>query len=265
MRILFSRLRIFLIAVVIFIGVPGVVYYLDFKNQFQVQSFETTLLQPAAQEKYMEPLILELKKELQKKVGQSLLRIDLPGLASEIQKKNWIKTVHVRRVWPRLVHLQIEAKAVKLLYHTPKQETQALLEDGTLLKTLSENYPDVAYLKGVDFEKQPALRIKALEFLAEIPQSGKFQIKNIMELRYSEKEGFQVILRDSFLKVKMGTQEINKKAKRVARVLDYLEVHKIQAESLDLNAERKAFVKLKPAVDPSQEIQTTPLEVQSEE
>ncbi|HPI39449.1 MAG TPA: FtsQ-type POTRA domain-containing protein [Pseudobdellovibrionaceae bacterium] len=230
------------------------VAFLEQRGFFQVTNFETTIVQPEDQKNYMEPFIEDLKQELQKKVGQSLFKMNLTELVKEVQKKSWVKEVHVRRVWPHQVHLQIDSKSIQMLYRNKKSQIQALLEDGALIESPSKNFPVVPYLKGKEFESQLNLRRKAVAFLSQIPKDGRFQQKEILEIQYSEKEGFQVSLEASSLKVNLGTEDIEKKSKRVSKILDYLDVHKLQAESLDLSAEKKAFAKIKKSEIESSEV-----------
>lgn len=229
----------------IFVGLGVSISILNTQGLFKIEKFEIAVYQPETQKNYIQPFIEDLHIELQKKVGQSLLSIDLANLIEFVKTKPWVKEVSARRVWPDQVLLQIETKEISYSYQLKSGALVSVFQDGQLFKGKSEEVLNVPLLSGKAFESDLDLRMKAVRFLSQIPDLGKYKKDENLEVSHSDKDGFIVTLKNPKLLIKLGSQEIEKKSHQVSRILEYLEVHQIQAESMDLNTEKKAFVKIK--------------------
>lgn len=239
-------LRLFFAVVVIPSSVVGTIYWLNKSGFFDLDHIEISIENAQQHAQYLQPLVADLDKRLEKYRGVSLWDLDLSDISKEIQSLKWIETNYLSRSWPTQLSVRISPREVKLLYYTKAGEMLPVVSDGTFLSPVSaKQAPDVTLLEGEVFEKNLEMRKKAVKTISEIPFDGKFSQKNISELRFDSKEGFWATLISSGIKVKIGEEAIPIKAQRVSQVLEYMETRQLEARVIDANLSKKVLVRLR--------------------
>ena len=238
--------KVFLAAVVIPAGVIGMIHWLNKSGFFNLDHIEIAIENGQQNSQYLQPLVADLDRRLEKYRNQSLWDLDLSKISAQIGELNWIEGNYLSRSWPTRLNVRITPKDVKLLYLSKMGDMFPIVEDGSFLSVVSSRQaPDVALLEGEVFEKNIEMRKKAVQTIAEIPLDGKFSKKNISELRYDPKEGFWATLIQSGIKVKIGEENIPLKAARVSQVIEYMETRELEARVIDANLSKKDLVRLR--------------------
>jgi cell division protein FtsQ len=237
---------LFFALIVIPAGVVGVIYWLNKGGFFNLDHIEIAIENGQQNSQYLQPLVADLDKRLEKYRNQSLWDLDLSKISAQISDLKWIEKNYLSRSWPTRLNIRITPKDVKLLYLSKSGDMLPIVEDGSFLSSVSSRQaPDVALLEGEVFEKNIEMRKKAVRAISEIPVEGKFSKKNISELRYDSKEGFWATLIQTGIKVKLGEENIPLKSARVSQVIEYIETRELEARVIDANLSKKVLVRLR--------------------
>lgn len=238
--------KLFIAIVFIPSSVAGAIYWLDRTGFFNLDHIEVTIESGRLNSQFLQPLVADLDKELEKYRGQSLWDLNISKISQQLQAMNWIETNSLSRSWPTRLNVRVIPKDVKLLYLSKNGEMKPIVQDGSFLSPVTtKSAPDVALLEGEVFEKNLEMRQKAVQAISEIPTIGKFSQQNISELRFDSKEGFWATLIQSGIKVKMGEENIPLKAARISQVLEYMETRELEARVIDANLSKKVLVRLR--------------------
>ncbi|MFN7455444.1 MAG: cell division protein FtsQ/DivIB [Pseudobdellovibrionaceae bacterium] len=238
--------RLILVFVVIPVAVGGLFYKLEANGFFNISQIPIIIEQNSEHEQFLKPLVLELEAQLLRLRGQSLVRLDLKAIKTQIASQAWIQSVQLSRRFPDQLQVSVVPKKVKLLFLSDSHELRPVLDDGSFLKAVpARQAPDVALIEGSRFAQDLQLRRKAVEVISQIPQAGKFSTGNISSLRYDAKEGFWVTMIASGIQVKLGQDRFFMKSSRVSQVLEYLENREMNARVIDADLSKKVLVRLR--------------------
>lgn len=227
-------------------AMAGAFYYLNLQGIFNIDSIEIVIENANDQTTYLKPLVKNLDQSLEENRGQSLWKIEMKKLSSEISNLPWVQEATISRRWPSKLRVSVLAKEIRLLLMTSNGTYSPIESNGAQLPAVElKQIPDVAILQGENFEKNPELRKKAVNILNEIPREGAFSHKTISEIHYDEKDGFWMTLIKDGIRVKMGRDQIAMKSVRVGQVLEYVDSRKMDARVIDANLSKKVLVKLR--------------------
>jgi cell division protein FtsQ len=239
-------LKLFIAVVVIPASVVGMIFWLDHQGSFNLDQIEITIENAEINPQFLQPLVADLKEDLEKNRGQSLWHLDLPKISREMERLRWIESIAISRSWPTRLNVKVQPKSVKLLFLSKTGDIYPVVADGTFLPPVTtKTAPDVTLLEGSSFEASLEMRKKAVKVISEVPREGKFSHPKISELRFDPKEGFWATLIQSGIKVKMGEENIPLKSARVSQVLEYLETRQLEARVIDANLSKKVLVRLR--------------------
>lgn len=238
--------KLFFAVVLIPSCVFATIFWLNSSGFFNLDHIEVTIENGKQNPQYLQPLVADLDKQLEKFRGVSLWDLDISQISKKIQGLRWIEASYISRNWPTRLNVRIVPRDIKLLYFSKSGEMFPVVDDGSFLPPVgSKQAPDVALLEGDIFEKNIEMRKKAVKTFSEIPKEGKFSQKNISELRFDPKEGFWATLIQSGIKIKIGEKAIPIKAQRVSQVLEYIETRQLEARVIDANLSKKVLVRLR--------------------
>ena len=150
------------------------------------------------------------------------------------------------RYWPKTLHVYVVAKDVRALFFSKQGQMWLVADDGSLLSLSKKTpLPDLVVLRGERLKQNKELRQQAIGLLESLPSKGLFSEQYISDVGHTLKEGFWLSLVGSGTQVLMGQGRVEDKIKRINRVLDYVDVHKIESRTIDARLSKKVLVKLR--------------------
>lgn len=241
--------RLFLVFVVAPLAIFASVYGLDQRGFFSIEAINIKVITKTEQLNFSKPFLDKLNEELSTYKGQSLWRLSLYQLSSQLKSKSWIKDFRISRSWPQSLIVEIEPQILSLLYVDQKRLAEGFVRpittDGALLPEVNTTQaPPLAMLKGEIFVKDTMKRKIAIELLKSLPEEGKLSHKIISEIGFDTKEGYWVEVAKSNIKIKLGEDQFAVKSARVSQVMDYLEKRDLKARVIDANLSKKVLVRL---------------------
>lgn len=237
-------LRLLITFVVLPGAVAGFLYHLNQKGFFNLEQIHIVLEDSPNRSLHLKPLVDDLDKSLEMYRGQSLWSLEMRDLSKTLSTQNWIADHSLSREWPRSVVVKIRPQEVKALYFSTQKSLVPVIEQGKFLAPIEAKLaPDVVVLEGKVFEDEE-FRKKAVKVLEEIPDKGSFSKSTISEMRWNQKDGFEMTMVKSAVEVKIGEDAIALKAARLGQVLEYLNNRGMHVKSLDANLSKKVLVRL---------------------
>ncbi len=224
----------------------GTLFYFEKNGFFNIDNIQVVVENSVDQSVYLQPLVKNLDAQLEFLRGVSLWRVNLPELNSNLTQLSWIEDLSLSRRWPSQLRVNVRAKEVNLLLMTRSGRFVPIVESGESLPPVDlKQLPDVAVLRGENFEARSELRKKAVKMLKEIPSSGAFSKKTISEIHFDERDGFWMTLVRDGIRVKMGQEQISLKSARVGQVIEYIDSRKLDVRVIDANLSKKVLVRLR--------------------
>ncbi len=241
-----ALLRIFVLLIVL----PGAIFCalwsLEEGGFFHIDSIEISLMRENTQPKFLQPYLQDLEKKMEALRGQSLWKVDLFKVASEISKIEWIEDVSFSRRWPSSLVISLKPKEIYFVMLGKGGKLLPVTESGETLTAVDlKQAPDVPILQSEVFHQKADVRKKAIDMMKEISADGSFSRKTISEVHFENREGFWMTLIKNGVKVKMGDDRIALKSARVSQVLDYMEAKNFSARVIDANLSKKVLVRLR--------------------
>lgn len=229
---------------------PGALYvsmiYLERSDFFNIDEIHLVVENTPDSPQYMQPWLKAIDEKLEKKRGQSLLKVNLQEISDLLSQENWISEVSLSRKYPSQLQVFLKPKAVQSVLRMSNGQYRPIVEDGSLLNPIDMRFvPDLPLLAGAEFEKKESIRKKAIDALQQIPEEGSFSRKTISEIRYNNKDGFWMTLISSGTQVKLGEEQIALKSARVSQVLDYTSAQNFETRVIDANLSKKVLVRLR--------------------
>lgn len=186
-------------------------------------------------------------------MGKRPWEIDLDKLAQSIRHLPWIMEARIQRVFPdRLVVSIVPKRPLAVVVTTGAgrgSRSGSLLPisyDGELMPEWTSNViPDVPFLRGDVFTRDPALRERAVALVRALPEDGILARSNIAEITWSSTgaSGFSMWLLSPRTEIRLGDADIETKLIRVAHVLNYLSTHGQKAPVIDSTSVKKVVVR----------------------
>ena len=239
------ELRFVFILVLVPVGIFYLVYQLDSQGFFNLETIQVEMANKVSDPFFFAPLAKELEKSIKSFQGQSLWKLPMKEVSNTLSQMNWIKTAKAVRKWPDSLRVEITPQDIFGLWCDDANPCYPVTETGQLLTAVDFTHaPDAVILFGKSFSDL-SLRQKAVLFLKQLPKKGWYSTNEISELRLEPGSGFWVKLYQSDIEVRMGWEDLPAKAARVAKVLEYIKEHQIQARVIDANYAKKVLVRLR--------------------
>jgi hypothetical protein len=182
-------------------------------------------------------------------MGKRPWEVNLEALSFAIRKMPWIADASVSRALPDRLIVSIRPKRpLAVLVDAEKAQFRPLSLEGELMPAWeSDVVPDVPFLRGARFGAENAsgneLRKIAAKLIADLPAKGILARSNIVEIGYSEEQGFSLLLLSPRTEVRMGHDDLDVKVRRVGHVLNYLSTHGKRAPIIDSTSVKKVVVR----------------------
>jgi cell division septal protein FtsQ len=192
----------------------------------------------------------EIKKDLapkmKKLVGAPMLQFSFGGMLGDLLKDKRIKNISLRREFPSTLIVKVLPREPVLEWVDEKGRLRPVAKDNEILPSLRSGFlKDAAVLRGREFFENSALRKAALELMAELPQEGYFRKSLVSEIHYDKASGFDLILSDPAVTVKMGHEDYPARFARVEKVLSYIQNRGIKGRVIDSRFDKKIVVRLR--------------------
>ncbi len=189
-----------------------------------------------------------LKEELKAYHGKWLWQVPLPSILESVQKDRRVRSARIDRFFPNRLQIEIEPQQPVAAWVDETGRLFPVAMDASILPDLPlSEIRDMPLLRGKIFKTDKSLREQALELLMALPESGPLSRDRVAEVFYSGKNGFSLMLVQSGIEVRLGASEIEKKAGRIAQVLNYLEDQQLRGRVIDARFAKKVVVRLRNA------------------
>jgi cell division protein FtsQ len=246
--IYFSRVLFVFLAV----SLLGVLQFqLVRQGYYDLREFHIEILnRNQSSERLLDHFSAQLKSKLEKFHGQSLWALSLDEVSKELAQYTWIDSFKIVRIWPNKIELRLFAGEVAFNFvKAPKRGLSQIFPvtwQGRILEPVGAQLaPMVPFVNSRDLVENPESIQKTLKVLKDIPQEGMFSRDRISEIGFKKNDGFWVQLLESDVQVKLGEDQIARKSRRVAQVLDYVETRQIDVRVIDANLSKKVLVRLR--------------------
>jgi cell division protein FtsQ len=187
---------------------------------------------------------------LQKFKGQNIWNVDLAALKAAVVGDEWVKDVLISRSFPNEIRVSIRQKNPVLLLIGQQGDFFPVTDNGRLLHALpSGALPDVPILRGETFSNSDGAsadrRANAVKFILGVSDKGILSRRNISEMTWTTEDGYTLTLIQPKIEVKLGDDDIDMKAMRVAQVLSYLSINHLKGRVIDASFSKKVLVRLR--------------------
>lgn len=178
-------------------------------------------------------------------MGKRPWEIDLDLLRSSIRALPWIDEAHIQRVFPdRLVVSISPKKPLAVVVGGKSTLLRPISSEGELMPEWTSGVvPDVPFLRGERFAREPELRARAVALIQALPREGILARSNLAEITWDKTSGFSVLLLSPRTEIRLGDSEIETKLVRVAHVLNYLSTQGKKAPMIDSTSVKKVVVR----------------------
>lgn len=228
-------------------GLIGIgVYYFPHITLFQIQEIPVEIKSSSTHQYFAEQMKDNVKAKLSFLNEQNVWLVSLKKIYEQVSSESWIESINLKRVFPNRLKIDIKSKEIIFVFVNQKNEFIPILEDGLTVPAQAANLlPDVPVLriKKNIFNEETLKKITALMKL--IPRENFFSLSNIKEVNWSDDEGLSLSLLKPDAEIIFGSEEIDKRSKRVQNVLSYLDTQSQKARVIDSRFSKKVLVRLR--------------------
>lgn len=187
-------------------------------------------------------------------MGKPPWDVNLDQLGRSIAQLPWVERARVARAFPDRLIVSIRPKQPMAVLVDSQEGVgqrsrfRPLAGDGQLMPEWdSDVIPDVPFLRGAKFEAETAsgveLRREVIGIISSLPERGILARSNIVEIGFSEAQGFSLLLLSPRTEVCFGRENLDIKIHRVEHVLNYLSTHGKRAPLIDSTSVKKVVVR----------------------
>lgn len=189
-----------------------------------------------------------LQKELKAYQGKWLWETSLPKILDEVQDDRRVRSARIDRVFPNRLRVVIEPHQPVMAWVDDVGRLFPVATDASLLPDLPlHEIRDMPLLRGKQFKTDQLLREQAIQLFERLPVAGPLARERVAEISFSEKNGFSLMLVQSGIEVRLGTNDIERKSERIAQVLNYLQDQQLRGRVVDARFAKKVVVRLRNA------------------
>lgn len=230
------------------LGLAGAVYLGAESGWGRLRPVEVVMEPHSDQPQLFARIQTSLQEEFKSYQGKWLWKASLPEVLKQVESDRRVRSARVSRVFPNRLKIEVEPQQPVMAFVDEVGRLFPIATDAGLLPALPLNeVRDLPLLRGRIFKTDTALREQAIELLHALPESGPLARDRVAEINYSEKNGFSLMLTQSGIEVRLGTTEIERKAERIARVLNYLQDQRLRGRVIDARFAKKVVVRLRNA------------------
>jgi cell division protein FtsQ len=248
------RLTFFICAFILGSGV--LLVFLHQTGLFEVKSVPIELVSNVAGEKpgqhsrgssILESRLKErLEASLKPLSGKRVWEIDINDLRTALSRDEWVKDVLISRSLPNEVRVRVRPKLAAFIFVNTRGDFIPVTDEGNFLKPLTAGMlPDVPFLRGEVFAQDLARREAAVKIILSLSSQGPLSRRNISELGWTNEDGYSLTLISPKVEVKLGDDQLDLKALRVAQVLNYLSANDLKGRVIDASFSKKVLVRLR--------------------
>lgn len=225
--------------------IAGVVVALN-PTWIKVEQIELELAPRSTEDLLFQRIKASLVQQTGKMEGSYFWKVPLSAVYELTMKDRRVKKVTVHREFPSRMRVEIEPHTPVLAYLGSDGRIYPVATDATLLPALATaDAPDLPLLRGEDLKDEPGLRELAIELFEGVPNEGPLNKKQISEITYTKKDGFQFFISGFGSDVKLGDTDFGPKISRVTKVLSYLESQNIKGRVIDARFSKKVLVRVR--------------------
>lgn len=190
----------------------------------------------------LQPLKAALNNKLIVFYGRFAWNVPIDEILKIAKSDGRVRSATAQRIFPGRVvlHVGLREAIVNAVDNNGRLVPVAI--DGTLMP-IPENPFDRPILRGAQFMKEPGLRARIANQIAELPEEGLFSQKSISEIHFKPKSGFELVLMKHGTRVLVAEDELSQKSSRIEQVLNYLENQRIEGRVIDVRFSKKVVVK----------------------
>lgn len=183
------------------------------------------------------------------KLGDSLLKLELPHVAEQLEKNPWIEKLKVRRRFPGTLSIEITERVPVavvnmgyLYYLDAKGEIFKPLTEGDRLDfPVVTGITEEDLLKDADGTKK--MLTTALGIMDLLKKGSVFRLSDVSEIHLDKGYGFTLFTAQGGIPVKLGNSDFEGKLARFSRIYQELMAQLTSLEYVDLNYADKIVVK----------------------
>ncbi len=231
---------------VIAMGIVSVGGYFALASKLKIQKVDLLLHPDSKEQTLFAEIQEELSPRLEKLIGRSILQFSFESMVNEILEDQRIKNVHLRRQLPGTLLVQIEPQEPVMSWVDERGFIHPVSKTNRILPRLKSSLgKDFALLRGSVFFENESVRKLALDLISKLPMEGYFRKSLVSEIRYSKASGFDLILSEPSILIKIGTEDVSTKSAQVEKVLSYLHHRGIKGRVIDSRFDKKVVVRLR--------------------
>lgn len=220
--------------------------YFSLGSRLRLQNVEISLSPESKEVELFEEIKADLSLKLEDLVGESMIKFSFGSLVDEILKDQRIKSVYLRREFPSTLAVQVEPHEPVMGWVDPQGFVRPVSKSNHILPRLkSRHFEDHVILRGKEFFKSADLRQAALDLFSKLPIEGYFRKSLVSEIRYNKASGFDLVLSEPSVIVKMGMEDYKGRSARLEKVLSYLQNRGIKSRVIDSRFNKKVVVRLR--------------------
>lgn len=231
---------------VIAVGIVSVGGYFAFASKLLIQKVDLSLSSNSEEQALYEEIREEWAPKLENLIGRSILQFSFESMIQEILQDQRIKNVYMRRQLPGTLLVQIEPHEPVMSWVDERGFIHPVSKSNHIMPRLkSSSEKDFALLRGKVFLESESIRKQALDLISKLPVDGHFRKSLVSEIRYSKASGFDLVLSEPSVLIKIGTEDVKTKSAQLEKVLSYLHHRGIKSRVIDSRFDKKVVVRLR--------------------
>jgi cell division septal protein FtsQ len=222
------------------------IYFCFDPHWVKIENVQLNLSEPSKEDLLFQRIKTALTPQLQKLAGRYVWEIPLGEVYQLVAKDRRVRKVSIYREFPSKLNIVIEPHTPVLAFLGADNRFYPVAADATLLPPQSLiEAQDLPILRGEELKDEQRLREAALELFDLLPNDGYLRKRNISEIVYSRKGGFEIFAAGVPAQINMGESDFGPKISRVERVLGYLESQNIKGRVIDARFAKKVVVRVR--------------------
>lgn len=249
LKSLLIRIPSFMLRVIAVLAIPVAVvalfYTLEQQGFFRIENIDIQVQAEASQKILIVKDLELIQKDLDALKNVSLARVELKDIQLDLKKYPWIETFRITKAWPRNLNIEIIPYEVSMVIQSSAKLFTPVTENGELLKPMPLTaLPDVVMASQANLLKNKEKRMQALQLINSMPPKGNLSRTTISSIDYNDRNGFELRLIEPAVRVILGENDLQNKAKKVSQVLEYIEKNQIKVKAIDANSTKKIIVRM---------------------
>ncbi len=173
-------------------------------------------------------------------------KIQTDSVALKIEKDPWVESVQVKKVFPDEIKIEVSERTPDALIGAGSGNLEFVDQEGNIfgpaeVKDISSH----VLISGKNILENKELRSQAItEVLHVLPEKGPMSRDDVSEIQFNSEKGFQIVMSKTGIVVDLGKENIPLHLDRARKVVQYLDLHQINATHVDADYAKKVLVKV---------------------